>query len=57
MTRLSVKGKQAHDARLAAAMLRHSVTHLLTYNTSDFQRYPEITALSPVSVLDGVDLV
>ena len=52
-----VRGKPAHDARLVAAMLRHSITHLLTYNTSDFKRYSEITALSPVSVLDGADLI
>ena len=57
VTRYAVKGKPAHDARLVAAMIRHSITHLLTYNTSDFKRYPEITALSPVSILDGVELV
>ena len=57
VTSHGVKGKPAHDARLVAAMLRHSITHLLTYNTSDFKRYSEITALSPVSVLDGADLI
>ena len=57
VTSHGVKGKPAHDARLIAAMLRHSITHLLTYNTSDFKRYSEITALSPVSVLDGADLI
>ena len=46
-----VKGKKAHDARLAAAMQRHAVTHLLTFNTSDFARYPHLTAQSPTSVL------
>ena len=44
---IEVHGKQAHDARLAAAMQRHSITHILTFNTSDFARYPGITALSP----------
>jgi len=29
---LAVKGKQAHDARLAAAMRRHGGGHLLTFN-------------------------
>ena len=57
VTRYDVKGKPAHDARLVAAMIRHSITHLLTYNTSDFKRYSEITALSPMSVLDGADLI
>jgi predicted nucleic acid-binding protein len=53
VTRLSIKGKPAHDARLVAAMIRHSVTHLLTYNTSDFKRFAEVTAVSPAKVLDG----
>jgi predicted nucleic acid-binding protein len=43
----SVSGKQVHDARLVAAMVVHGVTHLLTLNTSDFARYPDITAVPP----------
>jgi predicted nucleic acid-binding protein len=43
----SVLGKQVHDARLVAAMIVHGVTHLLTLNTADFKRYPEITAVHP----------
>ena len=50
---LGVKGKQAHDARLAAAMRRHAVTHLLTFNTSDFARYSFLTAVSPIDVASG----
>lgn len=42
-----VTGKSAHDARLVAAMLRHSISHLLTFNTPDFARYSEITVLEP----------
>ena len=42
-----VQGKQAHDARLVAAMRRHSLTHLLTFNVADFQRYPGIVLLDP----------
>jgi len=42
-----VSGKQAHDARLAAAMLRHGLTHLLTFNIEDFKRYPSINILDP----------
>ena len=48
-----VKGKRAHDARLAAAMQRHRVTHLLTFNTSDFARYAFVTVLTPDDVLRG----
>ena len=32
----SVSGVQVHDAYLAAAMRVHGVTHLLTFNTTDF---------------------
>lgn len=46
----SIHGKKAHDARLAAAMLRHGVTHLLTFNGADFQRYPHVTVLNPEEV-------
>jgi len=50
----SVKGKQAHDARLAAATQRHNVSHLLTFNTADFTRYSFVIAVSPVDVASGV---
>ncbi|MCI0332834.1 MAG: type II toxin-antitoxin system VapC family toxin [Planctomycetes bacterium] len=42
-----VKGKQVHDARLVAAMLRHDISHLLTFNAPDFARYSEITVVEP----------
>lgn len=47
VTRYKVLGKPAHDARLVAAMLRHGVTHLRTFNAPDFARYAEITAIAP----------
>jgi predicted nucleic acid-binding protein len=43
----SVLGVQVHDARLAAAMKVHRVTHLLTLNAPDFKRYPHITVVHP----------
>jgi predicted nucleic acid-binding protein len=46
-----VSGKQAHDARLVAAMNVHNVTHLLTFNTADCKRFSGITALSPTTIL------
>lgn len=46
----SVKGKEVHDARIVAAMLAHGVTHLLTFNTDDFKRYTQITAINPADV-------
>ncbi len=46
-----VIGKNAHDARLVAAMMVHGLTHLLTFNTKDFPRYSGITAVEPANVL------
>jgi predicted nucleic acid-binding protein len=43
----SVAGVQVHDARLAAAMLAHGVTQLLTLNDRDFARYPGISVVHP----------
>lgn len=47
-----VSGKQVHDARLVAAMTVHNLTHLLTFNTGDFKRFPVITATDPQTILD-----
>jgi predicted nucleic acid-binding protein len=48
-----VRGKRAHDARLAAVMLSQGVTQILTLNTADFDGLPGITALHPAAVLAG----
>lgn len=47
-----VSGVQVHDARIAAAMLVHGVTHILTFNTADFVRYRTrgIVAVDPPTV-------
>jgi predicted nucleic acid-binding protein len=45
-----VKGKNAHDARLVAAMKRHGLDHLLTFNVSDFRRYEGIEILDAQSI-------
>jgi predicted nucleic acid-binding protein len=42
-----VKGVQVHDARLAAAMYAHGITHILTFNGTDFARFSGITAIHP----------
>jgi hypothetical protein len=39
-----------HDARLVAVMRVHSLTHILTFNTTDFIRYPAITVVHPRDV-------
>jgi predicted nucleic acid-binding protein len=45
-----VSGVQVHDARLAASMYVHRVTHILTLNVTDFSRFTGLTALHPQSV-------
>ena len=51
VTSYEVKGKNAHDARLVAAMSRHGLKHLLTFNAPDFSRYSGITVFTPDQVL------
>lgn len=50
VVRYSVSGVQVHDARLAAAMYVHSVSHILTLNVAAFSRFDGLTALHPDSV-------
>jgi predicted nucleic acid-binding protein len=46
----NVCGVQVHDARLAAAMYVHAVSHILTLNVADFSRFDGLTAVHPESV-------
>jgi predicted nucleic acid-binding protein len=46
-----IRGVNVHDARLVAAMLVHGLTHILTFNISDFARYSEITAVNPSAIV------
>lgn len=48
--RCQVTSKQTHDARLVAAMQRHGLSHLLTFNGADFQRYPGVELLDPAQL-------
>jgi predicted nucleic acid-binding protein len=48
-----VRGKNAHDARLVAAMARHGLSHLLTFNAADFARFPGVTVFDPADVASG----
>jgi predicted nucleic acid-binding protein len=43
-------GKPSHDARIAAAMKVHAVTHLLTFNTDDFKRFTDVISVNPFDV-------
>lgn len=51
-----VSGKQVYDARLVAAMRVHQLTHLLTFNKPDFERFHFITTISPTEIPARVDI-
>jgi len=53
VVRHEVKGKKAHDTRLVAAMLRHGVANLLTFNVPDFARYGAVNAVRPADIASG----
>lgn len=42
-----VMGKRTHDIRIVAVMLTHGITHLLTFNPSDFVAPSGITVVRP----------
>jgi predicted nucleic acid-binding protein len=50
VSQFQVSGKNAHDARIVAAMNVHSVTHIITFNSGDFIRFPGIQVIHPRSV-------
>ena len=45
-----VSGVQVHDARLAAAMIVHGISHILTLNQPDFVRYAKLTVVHPARI-------
>lgn len=53
----SVSGIQVHDAKLAAGMRAHGISHLLTLNKQDFLRYSSsgITSITPDEVIQSSD--
>ncbi len=50
VTAQPVTGRQVHDARIVAAMKVHGLSNILTFNVSDFKRYPQINAVHPERV-------
>ena len=48
--RYDIRGKQVHDARLAAFAVAHRIDVILTLNPDDFARYNELTILNPTEV-------
>jgi predicted nucleic acid-binding protein len=51
LTLYNVQGKSVHDARIVAIMLHSQIPAVLTLNTSDFKRFPEIVTLHPDELL------
>ena len=47
MAEYQVRGKASHDARLVAAMIRHGLHNILTFNAPDFGRYAGIVVMTP----------
>jgi len=51
-----VRGKRAHDARIAAVALAHGIDVVATFNLHDYERFEGIRALDPRDVVSGADL-
>ncbi|MEM7591378.1 MAG: hypothetical protein AAF383_07635 [Cyanobacteria bacterium P01_A01_bin.83] len=46
-----VKGVNVHDTKLVAFMLVHEISHVLTFNSTDFQRFnSEIVVVHPDNI-------
>jgi predicted nucleic acid-binding protein len=45
-----ITGVKVHDAKLVASMIAHRVQFLITFNISDFQRFPMITVINPKDI-------
>jgi predicted nucleic acid-binding protein len=50
VSRHEVRGMQVHDARIAAAMIVHGITYILTLNGRHFTRFQGITAVHPEDI-------
>lgn len=50
VTQHQCSGKVSYDARNVAAMTTYGLTRLLTFNVTDFARYPGLTVLDPATV-------
>jgi predicted nucleic acid-binding protein len=46
----AVQGVKVYDARLVALMSVYAIDSILTFNTADFRRYANISAIEPASV-------
>ncbi len=44
---IPIAGRQVHDANIVATMQVYGVTHLLTHNTKDFERFAHLITIVP----------
>ncbi|MGA9379097.1 MAG: type II toxin-antitoxin system VapC family toxin [Phormidium sp.] len=51
VTTNKIRGKRTHDARLIAVMLTNGITHLLTFNPTDFALNSSITVARPQELI------
>ncbi len=51
VTAHKVKGVKVYDARLAAIMSVYAVENVLTFNSADFERFSDIRAIAPSSLV------
>ncbi|MDB9519179.1 hypothetical protein PN466_19730 [Roseofilum reptotaenium CS-1145] len=47
MTSDRILGKRTHDARLVAVMISYHITHILTFNLSDFITKSTLVVVDP----------
>jgi hypothetical protein len=48
-----IKGKRTHDIRLLAVMKTHNISHLLTFNPTDFIQLSDLIIITPQTILSG----
>lgn len=49
LNQVTVGGKQVHDANIVATMQAYGLNHLLTHNTSDFNRFTGYITVIPIT--------
>ena len=53
VTSYQLTGAMVFDARLVANMIRHGISHIITFNPDNFGTYREIAAVHPAGVAAG----
>jgi len=48
-----ITGKKIHDARIAATMISAGVRKIYSFNSTDFKRFADIEAISPIGLVNA----